>query len=145
MDILLNVTAGPLRRCWIMWRQGVWWAGWGHLHVAELAQKIIVLENKNQNFLTSLDFREHHTETKYVKQKIRKQDCNCNRRVYISHFHSSPHRLQTWLAGRAWAWGESVGEYHSRRLCQRKDAALKGHSLPSLHSQCAWRGPVTEN
>lgn len=62
----------------------------------------------------------------------------------ILRFHSSPHHPQTWLAGKAWAWGVSVCVGHSRRWCRRRGAASKDRTLPSLHTQSVWKGPVTE-
>lgn len=43
VDVLLDVAAGPLRRRGLVRRQRVRGAGLGHLHVAELAQEVVVL------------------------------------------------------------------------------------------------------
>lgn len=43
VDVLLDVAAGPLRGRGLVRRQRVRGAGLGHLHVAELAQEVVVL------------------------------------------------------------------------------------------------------
>lgn len=48
VDVLLDVAAGPLRGRGLVWRQRVRGAGLGHLHVAELAQEVVVLGQKSR-------------------------------------------------------------------------------------------------
>lgn len=89
MNVLLNVAAGPLRGCGLVWRQGVCGAGLGHLHVAELAQEVIILSLEmgrlRKRFEVMFEVSSGFWET-VLK--------------YILRFHSSPHHPQTWLAGR---------------------------------------------
>lgn len=132
VDVLLDVAAGPLRRRRLLRRQGVWRARRRNLHVAELAEEVVVLRQRDER--ESCRFNVCSGFWFFV--------CVSVLQWYL-RFHSSPRHPPTWLASKGWAWGASACRGHSRIWCQRRSVALKARTLPSLHSRASSWGPET--